>query len=107
MTLLQRTAAILGISLAACWFNLETSALAQDTGVTGDVTMYAQQLYNGSDHYGTRYYVSNNTNTYVCVYVTPDISNNVSERWRRFFEQPNGLRYVMTAQVMPPPAAAG
>ena len=40
--------------------------------------MYAQQLYNGGDHYGTRYYVNNNTNTYVCVYVTPDISNNVT-----------------------------
>lgn len=31
----------------------------------------------------------------------------VRERWRRFFEQPIGPRYVMTAQVMPLPAAAG
>jgi hypothetical protein len=28
------------------------------------------------------------------------------ERWRRFFEQPNSPRYVMTAQVMPPSGAA-
>jgi putative transposase len=29
-----------------------------------------------------------------------------AERWRRFFEQPNSPRYVMTAQVMPPSGAA-
>jgi hypothetical protein len=28
------------------------------------------------------------------------------ERWRRFFEQPNSPRCMMTAQVMPPSGAA-